>query len=45
MQTQTTTVIKRTLNPYWNESFDVYVPTPKIWPFDITDDLKPGNSG
>lgn len=30
-QTKTTSVIKRTLNPYWNESFDVYVynPTPK----------------
>ena len=24
-QTKTTTVIKKTLNPYWNESFDVYV--------------------
>ena len=24
-QTKTTSVIKRTLNPYWNESFDVYV--------------------
>ena len=24
-QTKTTTVIKRTLNPYWNESFDMYV--------------------
>jgi hypothetical protein len=24
-QTKTTTVIKRTLNPYWNESFDLYV--------------------
>jgi E3 ubiquitin-protein ligase NEDD4 len=23
-QTKTTSVIKRTLNPYWNESFDVY---------------------
>ena len=23
-QTQTTSVIKKTLNPYWNESFDVY---------------------
>jgi Ca2+-dependent lipid-binding protein len=22
-QTKTTTVIKRTLNPYWNESFDM----------------------
>ena len=25
-QTKTTSVIKKTLNPYWNESFDVYVP-------------------
>jgi E3 ubiquitin-protein ligase NEDD4 len=24
-QTHTTTVMKKTLNPYWNESFDVYV--------------------
>jgi len=23
-QTRTTPVIKKTLNPYWNESFDVY---------------------
>lgn len=23
-QTKTTTVIKRTLNPYWNEAFDLY---------------------
>lgn len=23
-QTKTTTVIKKTLNPYWNESFDMY---------------------
>lgn len=25
-QTRTTSVIKKTLNPYWNESFDMYVP-------------------
>jgi len=25
-QTHTTSVIKKTLNPYWNESFDVSVP-------------------
>jgi hypothetical protein len=25
-QTKTTTVSKRTLNPYWNESFDLCVP-------------------
>ena len=24
-QTRTTGVIKKTLNPYWNESFDMYV--------------------
>ena len=24
-QTHTTSVIKKTLNPYWNENFDVYV--------------------
>jgi len=24
-QTNTTTVMKKTLNPYWNESFEVYV--------------------
>jgi Ca2+-dependent lipid-binding protein len=23
-QTRTTSVIKKTLNPYWNESFDLY---------------------
>lgn len=23
-QTKTTTVSKKTLNPYWNESFDLY---------------------
>jgi hypothetical protein len=25
-QTHTTSVIKKTLNPYWNESFDMFVP-------------------
>lgn len=24
-QTHTTSVIKKTLNPYWNETFDLYV--------------------
>jgi E3 ubiquitin-protein ligase NEDD4 len=24
-QTHTTSVIKKTLNPYWNESFDMFV--------------------
>ncbi|CBX91881.1 hypothetical protein LEMA_P045870.1 [Plenodomus lingam JN3] len=27
-QTRTTNVIKKTLNPYWNESFDMYVMSP-----------------
>lgn len=27
-QTHTTSVIKKTLNPYWNEMFDMYVRTP-----------------
>jgi E3 ubiquitin-protein ligase NEDD4 len=27
-QTRTTSVIKKTLNPYWNESFDMCVPSP-----------------
>jgi E3 ubiquitin-protein ligase NEDD4 len=27
-QTRTTSVIKKTLNPYWNESFDMYVIPP-----------------
>jgi E3 ubiquitin-protein ligase NEDD4 len=25
-QTHTTSVIKKTLNPYWNETFEVYAP-------------------
>ena len=29
-QTHTTSVIKKTLNPYWNESFDMYVLCPSI---------------
>ena len=28
-QTRTTGVIKKTLNPYWNESFDMYVGMPQ----------------
>ena len=32
-QTRTTSVIKKTLNPYWNESFDMYVrPRPRAVP-------------
>jgi E3 ubiquitin-protein ligase NEDD4 len=31
-QTRTTSVIKKTLNPYWNESFDMYVkPQFTVW--------------
>lgn len=30
-QTKTTTVSKRTLNPYWNESFDLYVAIPPTY--------------
>lgn len=33
-QTKTTSVIKKTLNPYWNESFDMYVPCVVIRPGD-----------
>ena len=31
-QTHTTSVIKKTLNPYWNESFDLYaiIPSPSL---------------
>jgi E3 ubiquitin-protein ligase NEDD4 len=29
-QTNTTSVIKKTLNPYWNESFDMSVPSPNV---------------
>lgn len=29
-QTHTTSVIKKTLNPYWNENFDMYV-VPAAW--------------
>lgn len=29
-QTKTTGVIKKTLNPYWNESFDMYVELSRI---------------
>ena len=30
-QTRTTSVIKKTLNPYWNESFDMSGPLPQLY--------------
>lgn len=30
-QTHTTSVIKKTLNPYWNEMFDLYVHVPSLY--------------
>ena len=30
-QTHTTSVIKKTLNPYWNESFDMCVLRSGVW--------------
>ncbi len=38
-QTKTTTVTKRTLNPYWNENFDLYVVSlsPAVIPHVATD--------
>lgn len=30
-QTHTTSVIKKTLNPYWNEPFDLYVAAPTFY--------------
>ena len=30
-QTHTTSVIKKTLNPYWNESFDMCVLSSGVW--------------
>jgi Ca2+-dependent lipid-binding protein len=35
-QTHTTSVIKKTLNPYWNESFDMYERT-NVHKRDISD--------
>ena len=31
-QTRTTSVIKKTLNPYWNESFDMLGSSPLLYP-------------
>ncbi|KAI9773936.1 MAG: hypothetical protein M1840_006162 [Geoglossum simile] len=39
-QTQTTSVIKKTLNPYWNESFDVKVTDSSIIAVQIFDQKK-----
>ncbi|TAQ90164.1 hypothetical protein B7494_g1478 [Chlorociboria aeruginascens] len=39
-QTQTTTVIKRTLNPYWNESFDLRANEDSILAVQIFDQKK-----
>jgi len=39
-QTHTTTVIKKTLNPYWNESFDVNVTDSSIVAVQIFDQKK-----
>ncbi|KAJ5995534.1 hypothetical protein N7481_002511 [Penicillium waksmanii] len=41
-QTHTTSVIKKTLNPYWNEPFDLYVATPtfyrELWSRKVNED-------
>jgi len=34
-QTRTTSVIKKTLNPYWNESFDMYAMLPYLSRWDM----------
>ncbi|CAG8539950.1 78_t:CDS:10 [Ambispora leptoticha] len=39
-QTQTTSVIKKTLNPYWNESFDVQVTNQSVIAVQIFDQKK-----
>ena len=39
-QTKTTTVIKRTLNPYWNESFDMYVVKSAFTSSNTNDDIR-----
>ena len=39
-QTKTTTVIKRTLNPYWNESFDMYVVVSAFTSRNTNDDIR-----
>ena len=41
-QTRTTSVIKKTLNPYWNESFDMYVVPRRHGPSCLRMTLTPG---
>ena len=47
-QTKTTSVIKKTLNPYWNESFDMYdkpssLCAPRPWSMELTNELQEGH--
>jgi E3 ubiquitin-protein ligase NEDD4 len=39
-QTKTTEVIRKTLNPYWNQSFDVYVAPPHCHDIDCMRTVK-----